>query len=201
MLLNLLVTVATPLVIVPKLNGDVGICGDFKLTVNKEAALEQYPLPRIDELFSVSSGCKVFSKLDLSNAYNQIQMDENSQKYVVVNTPRGLRMYTRLAFGIHSAVAIFQKILSNLLSGILQVAVYLDDVVIGGRDPSQHDELLAQVLRRMSQARLRLNKRKCQLGLTQVTYLGHTISEQGIKPTQEKIWAIVEAPAPSDKRT
>lgn len=192
---------AAPLVIVPKPNGEVRICGDFKLTVNKVAALEQYPLPRIDELFSVLSGCKVFSKLDMSNAYNQIQLDENSQKYVVVNTPRGLRMYTRLAFGIHSAVAIFQKILSSLLSGIPQVAVYLDDVVIGGRDQGQHDELLEQVLRRMSQAGLRLNRRKCQLGLTQVTYLGHTISEQGIKPTDEKIRAIVEAPAPSDKRT
>ena len=81
----------------------------------------------------------------MSNAYNQIPMDKNTQKCVVVNTPRGLRMYTRLAFGIHSAAAICQKILSSLLSGIPQVAVYLDDVVIVGRDQRQHDELLAQV--------------------------------------------------------
>lgn len=99
---------AAPLVIDSNY-GNVRLCGDFKLTVNKAAALEHYPLPRVEELFSTLSGCQVFNKLDMSHAYNQIQLDEPSQKYVVVNTPRGLKMFTRLAFGIHSAVAIFGR--------------------------------------------------------------------------------------------
>ncbi|XP_045116421.1 uncharacterized protein K02A2.6-like [Portunus trituberculatus] len=192
---------AAPLVVVPKPSGDVRLCGDFKLTVNKAAALEQYPLPRVEELFASLSGCCVFSKLDMSHAYNQIELDKESQKYVVVNTPRGLKRYKRLAFGIHSAVAIFQKILSTLLAGLPQVTVFLDDVVVGGKNQEEHDTLLKEVLRRMCHAGLRLNKKKCQLRLSQVTYLGHNISERGIEPTDEKTKAILDAPPPEDKKS
>lgn len=87
-----------PLVIVPKANGTVRLCGDFKLTVNKSAALEQYPLPRLEELFTSLIGCQEFSKLDSSHAYNQIELDEESQKCVVVNTPKWLKKVYKACF-------------------------------------------------------------------------------------------------------
>lgn len=83
-----------PLVIVPRPSGDVRLgrlSGDFKLTVNKAATLEQYPLSRAKELFYFLLGCQVFSKLDMSHAHNQIELDDQSHKYVVVNTLKGVQ--------------------------------------------------------------------------------------------------------------
>ena len=155
----------------------------------------------MEERFTSLSGCQVFSKLEMSHTYNQIKLDEEAQKYVVVNTPKGLNMFTRFAFGIHSAVAIFQKILSNLLSGLPHVAVFLDDVVVGGKDREQHDALLEEILRRMCQAGLCLNREKYQLRLSMVTYLGHAVSGHGIEPTSEKTRAIIQAPSSTNKKS
>ena len=92
---------AAPVVPVVKRDGNVRLCGDYKLTVNSVAKTEIYPLPRIEELFAAVSGGKIFSKLDLSHAYLQLQMDESSQEYVTINTHCGLYHYTRLPLGLH----------------------------------------------------------------------------------------------------
>ena len=76
-----------------KRDGSVRLCGDYKLTVNSVAQNEVYPLPRIEELFAAVSGGKVFSKLDLSHAYLQLQLDDSSQEYVTVNTQRAIPLY------------------------------------------------------------------------------------------------------------
>ena len=99
---------AVPIVSVVKLNGRVRICSDFKLTVNKVAKLDTYPLPKIDDLFSQLADGKHFSKLDLAHAYLQIALDDESKQYMVINTHKGLYRYNRLPFGTHSASAIFQ---------------------------------------------------------------------------------------------
>ena len=111
--------------IVPVLKGDrrVRICGDYKVTINRAAKLEKYPIPRIDELFVSLSGGKMFSKLDLSHAYLQVPLEEASQKYVTINTHKGLFIYTRLPFGIASAPSIFQRVMENLLQGIPRACV------------------------------------------------------------------------------
>ena len=108
---------AAPIVPVVKPNGRVRICGDFKLTVNKVAKLDTYPLPKLDDLFSQLADGKRFSKLDLAHAYLQIALDDESKQYVVINTHKGLYRYNRLPFGIHSAPAIFQRTIENILRG------------------------------------------------------------------------------------
>lgn len=94
---------AAPVVPILKPTGTVRLCGDYKLTVNKVASLEQYPIPRMEDLFAAISGGQQFSKLDMSHAYQQILLDEESRKYVTVNTHRGLFTYNRLPFGVASA--------------------------------------------------------------------------------------------------
>ncbi|XP_043216459.1 uncharacterized protein K02A2.6-like isoform X6 [Amphibalanus amphitrite] len=189
---------AAPIVVVPKHNGELRLCGDFRLTVNRATALEQYPLPKVDELLPKLSGCAVFSKLDLRQAYNQVELSPESQKLATINTSKGLYSFVRLAYGIHSAPAIFQRIMTSLLAGIPHVTVFLDDVLVGGRDVAEHDRALREVLSRMSSAGLRLNKKKCSLRVPDVTYLGYRISGSGVHPTSEKQRAILEAPAPAD---
>ena len=95
--------------IVPVLKSDkktVRICGDFSQTVNKAAKVDAYPIPKIRDLFAKVAGAKKFSILDLSQAYQQVQLDELSIKYVVINTHRGLFQYNRLPYGIASAPGI-----------------------------------------------------------------------------------------------
>ena len=117
---------AAPIVPVVKRDGSVRICGDYKLTANQVTSTDTYPLPRIEDLFASLSGGKVFSKLDLAHAYQQVPLDEESKKFTTVNTHKGLYRYTRLPFGIASAPSIFQRIMDSILQGLPHVCVYLN---------------------------------------------------------------------------
>ena len=188
---------AAPVVPVIKRDGNVRLCGDYKLTINSVAKNEVYPLPIIEELFASVSGGKVFSKLDLSHAYLQLQLDESSQEYVTINTHRGLYRYTRLPFGVASAPAIFQRTMETLLKGLPMVVAYLDDILVAGKTEQEHLTNLAQVLERLDSAGMKLKKEKCAFCLPQVEYLGHIISAEGLCPAVSKVKAIKEAPKPS----
>ena len=100
---------AAPIVPVLKKDGGIRICGDYKLTVNRAAKIDTYPIPRIDDLFAALAGGKAFSKLDLAHAYQQVPLEETARKYVTINTQKGLFQYTRLPFGVSSAPAIFKE--------------------------------------------------------------------------------------------
>ena len=112
---------AVPIVPVPKKNGQFGICGDFKVTIYQALDVDQYPLPKPKDLYESLAGGKTFSKLDSSQAYQQLPLDEESTKFVTVNTHRGLYRYTRLPFGVASAPALFQKLMDTVLQGTLHV--------------------------------------------------------------------------------
>ena len=187
---------AALLVIAPKSNGSLRICGDYRLTVNKVATPYQYPLPRNEELLSKLTGAAVFSKIDLKCAYNQLPLDDVSRQYLTVNTHRGLLKPTRLSFGYSSAPALFQQTLETLLAGIPGVGVFLDDVIVSGADIDAHNSALRAVLSRLQAAGLRVNREKCQFGLAEVTYLGHKVSSRGVETTDDKVKAILRAPEP-----
>ena len=176
----------------------VRICGDFKQTVNEIAKLDRYPIPRVEDLFAKLAGGKMFTKLDLSQAYLQVPLDDESKKYVVINTQKGLFRYTRLPYGISSAPGIFQRLMENLLSGISNVIVYIDDILISGATEEEHLKTLAQVLSRLEQAGLRVQKPKCEFMAPSVTYLGHMIDQHGLHPLQEKVKAVQDAPDPKN---
>ena len=116
---------ASPIVPVIKPDKSVRICGDFKQTVNPVAKLDKYPIPKVEDLFVKLTGGCTFTKIDLSQAYLQVPLDEESKNYVVINTHKGLFKYTRLPFGISAAPGIFQRVMDNILQGIPGVAVYL----------------------------------------------------------------------------
>ena len=187
--------------IVPILKPDkvnVRICGDFKQTVNPVSKLDNYPIPKVEDLFSTLAGGKIFSKIDLSQAYQQLPLEEESKKYVVINTHKGLFRYTRLPFGISSAPGIFQRVMENILQGISNVVVYLDDILLSSATESDHLQLIDQVLDRLEKVGLRARKNKCQFFVPSVTYLGHRIDAEGLHPLPDKVQAIQEAPPPTN---
>ena len=101
--------------VVPKADGQLRICGDFKATINPYINTEQYPLPAADDLFQKMQGGKRFTKLDLKTAYLQMELDDDSKQYLVINTEDGLKQFNRMPYGITSGPAIFQRKLSNEL--------------------------------------------------------------------------------------
>ena len=124
---------AAPIVPVIKKDGSVRICGDYKVTINQATNVDSYPLPKIDDLLASLGLGKIFSKLDHAHAYQQVLLDEESRRYVVVNTHKGLYQYNRLPFGVSSAPSIFQRTIEEVLQGIPHVCVYLDDILIAGQ--------------------------------------------------------------------
>lgn len=94
---------ATPLVCVPKPDGTVRHCGDYRTTVNQATHTEQFPIPTVEEIRSRLAGREKFSKIDLKCAYQQMLLDKKAQELCMINTHKGLFRYTRLPFGISSS--------------------------------------------------------------------------------------------------
>ena len=189
---------AAPIVPVVKKDGSVRICGDYRLTVNHAAKPDTYLLPCADDIFASLSGDKTFSKLDLANAYQQIPLEQQSRQLVTINTHKGLYCYNRLPFGISAAPSIFQQTMENLLQGIPNTCIYLDDVLITGDSQQSHLANLEAVMCKLQTAGLHLKRSKCNFMMPSVEYLGHQISAQGLQPTEDKVHAIKAAPVPTD---
>ncbi|XP_063357876.1 uncharacterized protein K02A2.6-like [Cydia amplana] len=189
---------ATPIVPVLKSNGKLKIAGDYSCTLNKDLKIDKYPLPRIEEVLAKIGGGEHYSKLDLSNAYNQLCLSESSQILTTINTPKGLFKYTRLLYGLANAPAIFQRTMETLLAGIEGVTCWLDDVCCTGPDRATHLARLREVLKRLQDAGLRLQRDKCAFFQTSITYLGYVIDKNGLRTSQDKVSAILKSPPPKN---
>jgi len=115
---------AAPIVTVVKNDKkSVRICGDFRTTISAVSQLNRYPIPKVEDLFATLKKGKTFTKLDLSQAYQQLVLNEKSRKYAVISTHKGLYRYIRLPYGVSSAPEIFQKVMEQLIQGIPGVTV------------------------------------------------------------------------------
>ena len=186
------------LVPVLKKDGSIRVCGDYKLTVNRVSSVDAYPLPRVDDLLASTTNTKIFTKLDLSNAYLQLELDDDSQKLVTISTHKGLYKYNRLPFGVSSAPSIFQRTMEGIVAGIPNVVVYIDDILVVGSSKEDHLRTLDIVLKQLEDAGLRLKLAKCAFMMGRVEYLGHLISGDRIQPTEDKKRAILEAPTTTE---
>eukprot|EP00731_Ephydatia_muelleri_P022229 Em0014g820a len=159
---------------------------------------DQYPLPVPEELFATLAGGKQFTKLDLSNAYQQLLLDNDSRKMCTINTHRGLYQYTRLPFGIASAPAIFQKLMDSVLQGMSRTVCYIDDILITGDSEDEHLKNLELVLGRLKTHGITVRKSKCVFMANSVEFLGHRIDAEGLHPLESKIEAMVKVPPPKN---
>jgi len=189
---------ATPLVPVPKADGNVRLCGDYKVTVNPVLNVDQYPLPKPQELLATLTNGQKFTKLDLSAAYQQMLLDEESAKLVTVNTHLGLFRYCRLPFGVAAAPAIFQRAMDTLLQGVPNVICYIDDLLVTGQSDEEHLRNLEKVLHLLKEQGIRLKQEKCSFLQSEVEYLGYRIDEKGIHTSPSKLEAIQQAPTPTN---
>ncbi|XP_055584759.1 uncharacterized protein K02A2.6-like [Uranotaenia lowii] len=184
---------AAPIVVVRKASGAIRICGDYSTGLNNALEANQYPLPLPQDIFAKLSNCTIFSKLDLSDAFLQVEVDESSQELLTINTHRGLYRYNRLSPGVKAAPGAFQQ-----LAGLKNTLGYLDDVLIGGADEEEHNRNLKAALQRFQEYGFTMKAEKCSFGSQQIKYLGHLIDKHGLRPDPAKIDVIRNLPPPTD---
>lgn len=187
---NSLVTVLKP-------NGKLRVCIDPS-DLNRAIQREHFPLKTVEEVVSRMPGAKIFSKLDLTSGFWQLKLDEESSKLCTFNTPFGRYRFTRLPFGVKSAPEVFQRVISEMVSDLEGTEAIIDDILIWGTTKEEHDIRLKKVLERARQWNVKLGLDKCEIGQTQVTYVGHLLTQDGVKPDPEKVRAVQNMTKPTN---
>ena len=186
----------TPMVPVPKAKGGVRICVDLQ-RLNKAVKREHLVLPTLDDIAPNLAGSVLFSSLDAESGFWQIPLEPESQKLTTFISPFGRFCFQRLPFGITSASEIFQRKMQELLEGHEGVEVIVDDILVHGRTREEHDTRLKRVLETVNKSGMKLNYQKCQFRKAELTYFGHVVGADGIKPAPEKVRALEDMPAPT----
>ena len=187
-----------PMVIAKKPNGALRLCMDPK-DLNKCIKREHHHIPHKVDIISDLAGAKHFSKLDASQGFYQLELDEESTKLCTMATPFGRYSFRRLPFGISSAPELFHRTMSQMMEGLDGVHVYIDDLLIWGSTKEEHDARLSRVLERVKINNLTLNKSKCQTDLPEITFLGDKLTQNGVSPDDKKLNAIKDMSRPQNK--
>lgn len=189
---------AAPIVVVKKSNGKIRICADYSTGLNDSLEPNKYPLPTQEAIFSKMSRFKVFSKIDLSDAFLQVELDDDAKKLMPINTHCGLFQVNRLQPGIKTAPSIFQQLIDTMMAGAEGAFPYMDDFIVGGINDKEHDTNLYEVLKRIQDYGFRLKIEKCSFGQKKIEFLGHIIDTNGIRPSPDKLKTLQNIPPPAD---
>ena len=196
----------SPVFIIPKKNS---VPGDRKYRmvidyrkVNQKTVKDKYPLPDISEILSQLGNSKYFSILDLNSGFHQIPLDESSKEKTAFSTNTGHYHFNRLSFGLTNGPPTFQRLMNHVLSGLqnIEIFVYMDDVVLFSISLEEHEQKLRNFLGRLKTAGLTLSPEKCYFLRREVTYLGHHITSEGVKPDSKKIEAVKLFKVPKTKK-
>lgn len=154
---------ASPIVIVRKKKSSIRMCIDYRL-LNSRTIPDHYTTPCMDDALDSLSGSKWFSVLDLRSGYYQIPMAEEDREKTTFICPLGFFQFERMPQGITGAPATFQRLMEKTVGdmNLLQVFVYLDDIIVFGKSLEEHEERVLKVLDRLGEAGLKLSLDKCQ---------------------------------------
>jgi hypothetical protein len=190
---------ASPIVLVRKKSGDFRFCVDYR-HLNALTVKDKYPLPRIDETLESLRGATIFSTIDLRSGYWQVPVTEADKPKTAFTTKFGLFQFNVLPFGLCNAPSTFQRLMDLVLVGLnfTCALVYLDDIIIFSRTPRQHIENTRSVLQALDDAGLVCNLNKCLFCAIELTYLGHLVTPEGIRPHPDNVQKILSAPIPTN---
>ena len=188
-------------VLVRKKSGEVRYTVDFR-KLNSKTRKDAYPLPLISECTDMLSGSMWFHTLDLNSGYWQIQIDPQDRHKTAFLTKFGLFEHVRMAQGLCNAPATFQRVMNLVLRGLTwnSALVYLDDVIVFGKDFKSSLHNLEEVLLRMRTHNLKLKPKKCTLFGTEVIFLGRHVSQDGVSVTDDHVKSVLNWPKPQDGR-
>lgn len=187
-----------PIVVVSKKGGKIRICID-PMQLNNAIKREHYKLPTFEELTADLINASIFSTLDANCGFHQINLNEKSSYLTTFITPFGRYRFKRLPFGISNAPEIFHATFSTIFGDIQGVKIYIDDILIFAKTQVEHDKILKNVFDRAREYGVTFNKDKCIMGKTEVKYMGHILSGDGIKLDPDRAKAIAEIPVPKNR--
>ena len=189
------------MVVVAKPN-KIRICLDHK-DLNKAVQRRKFQMPILEELLPELSKARIFSFFDAKDGFYQVSLDEESSRLTTFWTPLGRYRYLTMPFGISLAPEVFESKLQGCLTDLHEVKVITDDILVVGYGATDaeaqidHDRNVARLLERGRQVNLKLNKTKVKLRKTEVKFMGHLISNEGLKPDPDKVTAIKNMPKPT----
>ena len=190
----------SPVLMVPKKEaGKWRFCLDCRY-INDLTEDQYFPIPRVDEVLDSLSGAEVWSVVDMTSGYHQVELTGKTSEMCAFSTRKGHFQYTKLPMGLRGSGMTFQKMVTLLLSGMLhsEVLAYLDDCILFSKTIQQHIGILEEVLRRFGEANLKLKPKKCHLFQDQIVYLGFLIDKHGIQPNPEKTKLIKDLKEPEN---
>lgn len=188
---------ASPLHVVPKPNGDIRPCGDYR-KLNAVTKPDRYPVPRLQDFTYVLANKHVFTHLDINRAYHFIPINPDDVEKTAIITPFGLFEFPRMSFGLRNAAQTFQRFMNTtVLQGLDFLFSYIDDVIIASDNHEQHKEHLKLVFERLCEFGITINVSKCQFGKDNLEFLGFYVSDKGITPLKSRVQAISDFPKPN----
>ena len=188
-----------PVLFVKKKDGSLRLCIDYR-ELNKVTIRNQYPLPRIDDLFDQLQGARVFSKIDLRSGYHQLKIRSEDVPKLAFKTRYGHYEFLVMPFGLTNAPAVFMDLMNRIFLPYLDqfVIVFIDDILIYSGSKEDHEEHLRVVLQILRENKLYAKFSKCQFLLDSVAFLGHVISVEGVYVDPQNIEAIVNWKPPTN---
>ena len=171
---------------------------DFR-KVNLKTINDKYPIPNINEILYKLGKCNYFSTIDLASGFHQIEMNPADKEKTAFNTDHGHYQYRRMPFGLKNAPSTFQRVMDNILRGLLNkiCLVYLDDIIVFASNLKEHLDRLNLVFDRLNRANFKIQLDKCEFLKREVAFLGHIVTPEGVKPNPDKIKAIKNFPIPT----
>ena len=184
--------------IVEKANKTLRICLDPK-PLNECIKREHFLIPTAEDLFSKISNKNIFTVLDLKSGFWQMELDKSSSDLTTFMTPFGRYKFHRVPFGLNCAPEIFQREMVKHFGDIPGLIIYFDDICIVANDEKEHDEILLAVINRARAHNVRFNAKKIQYRKNEVSFMGHIISANQIRPCHKHCDAILNMPTPQNK--
>uniref|UniRef100_A0A3P9BYY5 Caspase-8 n=1 Tax=Maylandia zebra TaxID=106582 RepID=A0A3P9BYY5_9CICH len=178
--------------------GRLRVCLDPR-PLNKAIQRPHYPLPTLEDVTTKLAGAKYFSVLDARSGYWAIKLSHESSLLTTFNTVFGRYRFLRLPFGIISAQDEFQRRVDETYEGLRGVAAIVDDVLVFGETKQEHDDNLRAMLQRSRERGVKLNPDKCTICVKEVSYFGHTLSHEGLKPDPQKVKAVQDMAPPQNR--
>lgn len=155
--------------------------------------------PRVEDFIYRLHDCKIFTKLDLRQGYHQLALDPSTRQVATFSTPWGNYRPQRLVFGAKSSQDVFDEAMFRIFGDIPHCLNQRDDILLGGRDQTEHNEVLETVLKRARDRGITFNREKCQFGKEEIEFFGHVFTKDGLRPSPDKVRAIKESGVPESK--
>lgn len=187
-----------PIFFVPKQDGTLRLCVDYR-GLNDITIKNRHPLPLISETLDRMRGARIFTKLDLRNAYHRVRIKRGHEWKTAFRTRYGHFEYLVMPFGLANAPATFQALMNETLAGLLDTicVVYLDDILVFSKNPAEHKRHVGMVLERLRAHGLYAKLSKCEFNVAEVDFLGYVISANGVAMEKDRITSISEWPEPA----